>query len=255
MRGLSVPACLLAARAAVAYHCYSDVHLDSVSAASNKGIAIDDNTMHSCPSKIPWVWPNTLQPVTSLRFFKAWRPDWPEEDRMPAWQKFADYVMSNNAKILMGAQITCHKEEDDQDWTWVKEFLRLFTPDQIMGVAVGNELELLWQKTAEGAVTADCIERLWSGGGYWAEFARRVSDLEEMGFGSVKLTAVFTGTALGGYPFLEDPKQALVSSFLRNATTTYGRRFAFTFNFYPYFDPRPPRERYRQRDRDCSLLM
>jgi len=231
-------ACVLAARAAVAFHCYSDVELGPVVQPINKGLAVDDSTFLGCPSKLPWVWPNTMQPVQSLRFFKAWRTDWPEAQRESTWQRIADYVLTNDAKILMGTQITCNDEEDNQDWEWTKQFLQLFTPDQIMGVSVGNELELLWQKTAEDAsVTPACISRLWSGGHYWKQFVKRAEDLNAIGLGSVMLTSVFTGTALGGYPFLENPSQALVTSFLQNATSTYGRRFAFTFNFYPYFDP------------------
>lgn len=69
------------------------------------------------------------------------------------------------------------------------------------------------------------------------EFARRVKDLDSMGLDKVPVTSVFGGAALGGQPFFEQPGKAMVNSFLTNATKSYGSRFVFTFNFYPYFDP------------------
>mmetsp|Transcript_4434 Transcript_4434/g.10612 ORF Transcript_4434/g.10612 Transcript_4434/m.10612 type:complete len:346 (-) Transcript_4434:276-1313(-) len=69
----------------------------------------------------------------------------------------------------------------------------------------------------------------------------RVSDLDALGLQSVPVTTVFTGAVLsGGTPFWEIPGFALVNSFFKNATDTYGHRFVFTFNFYPYFDPNFP---------------
>jgi len=41
---------------------------------------------------------------------------------------------------------------------------------------------------------------------------------------------------LAGNPFFEVPGQALVNSFLLKASRKYGRRFAFMWNIYPYFD-------------------
>uniref|UniRef100_A0A7S2M1Q4 Uncharacterized protein n=1 Tax=Zooxanthella nutricula TaxID=1333877 RepID=A0A7S2M1Q4_9DINO len=59
-----------------------------------------------------------------------------------------------------------------------------------------------------------------------------------MGLGSVPVTSVFTGNVMyGSAVFQEMAGKALVNSFLANATKTYGARFVFTFNLYPYFDP------------------
>mmetsp|Transcript_71532 Transcript_71532/g.184464 ORF Transcript_71532/g.184464 Transcript_71532/m.184464 type:complete len:438 (-) Transcript_71532:583-1896(-) len=230
--------CALLTRAAVAFHCLSDIELGPVRNVQRKGLAVDDSTLYGCPGKLPWVWPNTLQPILALRLFRAWRGDWPIDERKGHWSRLREYVLDGDVKLLLGSQISCSEEDDDQDWEWAKEFLQHFAPEQIMGVAVGNELELLWKKTSEDArVTPGCINRLWTGGHYWEKFVKRARDLDDLGYGGVTLTAVFTGASLGGYPFLEMPGQALVSSFLRNASSTYGTRFAFTFNFYPYFDP------------------
>mmetsp|Transcript_49282 Transcript_49282/g.78526 ORF Transcript_49282/g.78526 Transcript_49282/m.78526 type:complete len:266 (+) Transcript_49282:3-800(+) len=58
-----------------------------------------------------------------------------------------------------------------------------------------------------------------------------------MGFQDVPVTSVFTAAVLSGSPFMEVPGKALVNTFLRQAVWKYRRRYAFTFNVYPYFDP------------------
>mmetsp|Transcript_83499 Transcript_83499/g.259350 ORF Transcript_83499/g.259350 Transcript_83499/m.259350 type:complete len:358 (+) Transcript_83499:428-1501(+) len=111
-------------------------------------------------------------------------------------------------------------------------------PEHVMGLAIGNEMDLLFSKSGiDPDVTAECIREVWGGGRFWRMFSRRVAELDAMGFGSVTVTSVFGGLALDGTPFKENPAEALVMSFFINASRAYGERFAFAFNFYPYFDP------------------
>mmetsp|Transcript_79631 Transcript_79631/g.257951 ORF Transcript_79631/g.257951 Transcript_79631/m.257951 type:complete len:522 (-) Transcript_79631:86-1651(-) len=230
--------CAAAASPAAAYWCHSDVYLGPVAQAESKGLALDDTTFRHCPGKVPEIWPNALDLVSHLRIFKAWEPGWPESARAGTWRRIADFAAINGARVLVGTQVTCTPEADEQDWQWTKELLALLGPEQVMGVAVGNEMELLFSKGGvDHAVTEECIEEVWGGGRFWRMFSRRVAELDAMGFGDVQVTSVFGGLALNGEPFLESPREALVTSFLRNASSTYGQRFTFTFNFYPYFDP------------------
>jgi len=106
-----------------------------------------------------------------------------------------------------------------------------------MGVAVGNELDILKDKASiDSSVTPECIQRLWQQEGFWKTFQGRVAELDALGYSRVPVTTVLTGAALGGIPFKEEPG-ARVNSFLTAASKKYGLRFAFTFNFYSYFDP------------------
>lgn len=231
---LSFHLALLAA--ALAYHCDTDVHYGATLSMARKGLALDDDTFQHCASKIPWLWPNTKSQVSSIRLFKAWSPQWPTQVRRAAWESLVSFVEANNATVLLGTQITCDPEADDQDWEWTKELLNMFSPRHVMGVAIGNEIDLLHTKAkVEKSVTSECIEGLWDGGRFWSTFENRVTELDTMGFRHVPVTTVLTGASLADFPFIDTP-QARVSSFLRNTSETYGHRFAYTLNFYPYFD-------------------
>jgi len=203
-----------------------------------KGLALDDTTFGNCSGKIPQYWPNTGEAVTSLRLFKAWDPEWPGEDRLPAWSNIADYVKTSNAKVLVGTSISCNKSYDAMSWQWTKEFLKMLGPDHIMGVAIGNELEMLSlfrESHPELKITDECLEEIFSGGYFWEQFKKDVEELDVLGFAGTPITSVFGGYSLAGKPFI-DTSVAQIGTFLRKAVKTYGKRFAFTFNFYPYFD-------------------
>jgi len=226
--------------AAESFQCHSDVDLGPVATAAKKGVALDDTTLWNCSHHIPALWPNTKERVQSLRLFKAWDPTWPEQARDGVWENIVRFAHANDAKVLVGAQITCREEDDDIAWNWTKQLLQRLGPKHVMGLAVGNEMELLFSKTAvDPTVTPNCITRMWQGGYFWRQFVRMVSDFDDLGFQDIKVTNVFGGLILAGvgeFPFFEDPR-AMVNSFLVNATEKYGSRYVFTFNLYPYFDP------------------
>lgn len=218
------------------YHCRSDLQFDEVANLSQKGIAVDDTTFKGCSEKIPLSWPNTGASLGSLRLFKAWDPSWPEEERLEAWGALKGFVEKNEAKILMGTQVTCNETDDDRDWAWVLELLELLGPKHVMALAVGNEMELLQFKPPD-VVPRACAQQIWSGGYFYRKLTERVKSLNELkGFQDVLLTSVFGGYIIAGNPFVDTP-MAKVLSFLQNVTDDYGDRWVFTLNVYPYFDP------------------
>jgi len=103
--------------------------------------------------------------------------------------------------VLVGTQITCNETADDQDWKQVLELLQKLGPDHIMGVAIGNELELLWQKSY---ASKECIDNMWDGGYFWEKTVSRIGDLDNLGsdYSKLPVTSVFGGAILGAEPFI-----------------------------------------------------
>jgi len=201
-----------------------------------KGVTIDDTTLRWCSSRIPETWPNLeAAPMGSLRIFQTWTTQWPEEGRHAAWEGLVKFVKAKGVKVLVGTPVTCLKGDDEKTWGWTKEFLAMVGPKHVMGLAIGNELELL-----HNHADAACVAELFSGGRLWSTFVEHVAEFDRMGFSGIPVTSVFTASILTDrvqVPFMEDPKTGLVNSFLQDAIRKYGRRYAFTFNVYPYFDP------------------
>ncbi|CAE7251591.1 unnamed protein product [Symbiodinium natans] len=217
-----------------AYRCDSDLFLGPVAKSLHKGLAIDDTTFQKCSWGIPRVWPNTQEKLTSIRLFKAWDKAWPDGSREEAWAQLLDAVRSNGIKVLVGTQITCDEADDDRDWRLVKELLQKLGRDHVMGVAVGNELELLQFKKG---MDPTCIQQIWGGGYFYRKLTQRANDLDALvGFSNVPLTSVFGGYILSGEPFVEEPG-ARVTTFYRDVVAKFGKRWVFTVNIYPYFDP------------------
>lgn len=225
-----------------AYECATDTELGTVVAPSTKGIAVDDSTLRWCASRVPEKWPNapngeSTSQLASIRLFKAWDPTWEADGRVPAWESLRDYAEATNAKILIGTPVSCDEADDEMFWGWTKELLQMLRPEHVLGLAIGNELELLQFKYDISDVTPACVAEIWDGGYLWRRFQHVVTEFDALGFSSVPVTSVFTGMGLAGNPFYEVPNHALVNTFMRNVTTAYGHRFAFTWNLYPYFDP------------------
>jgi hypothetical protein len=218
-----------------AFQCTSDVTLPMVLPAQ-KGLALDDTTFHWCPDQIPGTWPNTNEPVSTVRIFKAWEADWTEVDKHTAWQAIAKYVKEVNAKALVGTQISCSEAADDADWADVSELLKLLGPDHVMGLAVGNEVDLLWQNQG---TPADCVQKMWQGGYFQKKILQRIEAIDAMeGFANAQtlVTTVLSEFSLAGSPFVDDPSKAMVNTLLKAITTNHATRFVFSLNNYPYFD-------------------
>jgi hypothetical protein len=169
--------------------------------------------------------------------FKAWDPSWEPEGRVPAWVRLKAHVIYSGAKVLLGAPVSCSKEDDDMYWSWTRELMKFLGPDHILGLGIGNELELLQFKGGE--ITDECVEDIWENGYFWRRFTDSVADMDSIpGFDGLPVTSVFGGYAIGGngVGFMEQPRKARVNSFMRNATEKFGQRYAFTWNIYPYFN-------------------
>jgi hypothetical protein len=179
--------------------------------------------------------------------FKAWAPWWNEPflSKEGAWSALGRFLNASNARVLVGTQISCSEEDDDADWENVKEMIRIFGADHIMGLAIGNEMELLWTKTSiyNETVLPACLERIWNEGYFLNKFHDRVRELDEMGeaFRNIPVTSVFGGFILAepGWPFFESASGeqiARINTFIRDVHHHYGDRYVHTVNIYPYFE-------------------
>jgi hypothetical protein len=113
-------------------------------------------------------------------------------------------------------------------------------PDHVMGLAIGNEIELLKQNGAN----ASCISKYWNGTTPYAvtKFQSRVADLDKLDgdWKTVKVTLP-ASEAIFGPPgtksFWEDASTAKMATFVTSMVKEYKDRFAFSLNTYPYFNP------------------
>lgn len=233
------------------YKCNTDLNFGRITTPMSKGLALDDTTLRWCSDKMPFHWPNTDEPVGSIRMFKAWQEGWTEMDKRDAWTNIVSYAHTTGAKVLVGSQVSCNETEDDEDWENVKELLTLLGSEHVMGVAIGNEMELLWQKhlvDRNGTdIWVDCMQRMWSGRYFIDKFYDRIRQLDELDDGAfldTRITSVFGGFALGyGWtPFIDNVdgqsgSPAMINTFLEEITGGFGTRWAWVLNIYPYFDP------------------
>lgn len=206
---------------------------------ANKGLVLDDMTWTSCPEKIIGRWPNTIEPVTSIRTNAPWREMWGKgyadtAAQENAWDQLAKYVKTHNAKVLIGQDMTCNDTSDDIQWKLNLKMIEKIGAENVMGLAVGNEMDDLHNK--EWGPPA-CINRLYSQGHFWTTFQSRVHDFDERFPGNTaKLTVVWTmsPTDSTGTPFRDDP-DAMVNTFVTNAYEKYKDRWVWTFNPYPFW--------------------
>lgn len=197
---------------------------------SVKGMALDDVTFGECPEKVLTKWPNTEQPIQIVRMFKPCKPgvNCDDKNRQASWKSLTKFAMANNVKFLMGYDITdpCNSAADDQQWSWILDFLKMIGKERIIAISFGNELDI--------ADTKHCSADFWEQG-YLNSIKLRVADLEKHGFGDVMLSAVFTLTVLDN-----SGKSRWVWSFLKKAFQTFGKsRWVWSFNVYPFWTSGP----------------
>jgi len=237
------------------YDCVTDYRLPAARSTGRKGICVDDATMKACPGAVPSTWPNTEnEGVTSLRLFKPWHHTWGGEDaRKRASLLLVSWAKANHARILMGQQVTCDYDGDREMWQWNLELMKLLGQEHIMGVAIGNELDLFQEMGKEGLEDAHCNNDLW-GGDLWKFMQECVEDMDRAGFGGVKVTSVWALNVLGSNPskfsFKEDA-DAKVNTLLTNAFKKWGKRWVWTFNTYAAFD----RSLWPTSEEDCDLMI
>lgn len=213
------------------YACKAPYEVSSITDLDRKGICVDDTTFWHCSEQIPGSWPNARQePVTSLRLFKPWHPTWGDDGaRKKSWSFLKKWVTTNNAKLLMGTEVTCDADADDQSWKWNLELMELLGKEHILGVAVGNEMDIFVRRASK-----ECNEDLWNGR-YWETLKRRVQDMDEAGLEEVKVTIVWAMSVLGAKPWKEDA-EAKVNTLVTQAFEKWGDRWVWTFNVYSIWD-------------------
>jgi len=203
-----------------------------------KGIVIDDTTYIDCPEQLLGAWPNTREKVKLIRTNAPWRSFWPSK-RKESMAALVKFVKDNNAQVLVGQDATCDEKSDDVQWELNMQFMKQLGAEHILGVAIGNEMDILYQHPDWWRKDfPNCMVDMWDRQHYWKAFQRRVSEMDEALSKQVLVTSVWTagfsysGTGLNP-PFTEVPGQALVRSFVQNAAKKYGKRWVWTFNPYP----------------------
>lgn len=228
--------------------CDTGVNFKDFALPVRKGLCMDDTTFKDCPSKVPAVWPNTDgTQVTSLRLFRPWHPSWGGEySRQQAWGKLLKWVKRNKAKVLLGTPVSCDIKSDTDMWFWNIELLKVLGKEHIMGVAIGDEMDIF--RDARSPDEVSCNDELWNGK-YWSTLQARVNDLDMNGLGSTKVTAVWALSVLGATQtaFKED-SAARVNTLLTHAYKKWGQRWAWTFNVYTIWD----RSLWPTSESDCA---
>lgn len=210
------------------------MHLGPIVAAEKKGLMLDDTTHHWCSDSLHSTWANEKNDATvgSIRIAKAWQAEWTETSKTEAWNQIGRFLHSSGGKALVGTAITCDEDSDDQDWEDVKRLLKVIGAANTMGIAIGNEVDLL---ASSPDTNSTCKAKLFgSDGGYlFKKMKQRADDLAQLSadWNDVKLTSVFSEYIFSGKPFV-----AGVNEFLVKAVSTYKTRFTFSINNYPYFD-------------------
>lgn len=214
--------------------CESKLQLGDIIDVKRKGLALDDTTLRDCPREIPRQWPHSTEEVSSLRLFKVSVGE-SMNDTLKAWEDLRALSSNGGVKFLIGIPVTCNETDDDVEFDLVMKFVDYVGKDRIMGLAIGNELDLLYLKAGK-TKSPECLDRLWTKSGYLNTFFKRVETWDNVtGVVDLPVTAVFAMESMGGSPFLNLPGKAEVLPFLQGAWDKYGSRFVFTVNLYPYF--------------------
>jgi len=200
---------------------------------ANKGLGVDDATLSECPNALPALWPNSRNAkVTSLRLIRPWHQSWGSDNkRLNAWSALVDWTTDHHAKILLGTEVTCDPHADDTMWQWNLELMKLLGKDHIMGVSIGNEMDVFGHLSVTS--TTPCNTRLWEGQ-YWDILKSRIRDLDANGFEDTRVTITWAMSVLNTdeRPFREDAL-AKVDTLVRQAFARFGSRWVWSFNIYP----------------------
>jgi len=216
---------------------------------ADKGIVLDDITYLDCAEELFDTWPNTEQKIQIIRTNAPWRTIWargavPNATQAAAIKKLTNFIVKNNLKVLVGQDATCDAKADDEQWIHNLAFMKEIGVDRIMGLAIGNEMDILWtHKDWWQTKFPDCMMDMWdikNPKSYWVQFQRYVSSMDsQLGAGAEKIpvtsvwTAGFAYSGPGQPPFQEYPRRALVRTFVTTAYKKYGKRWVWTFNPYP----------------------
>merc|ERR1712228_218851 len=114
------------------------------------------------------------------------------------------------------------KQEDEAEGKAGRQFIKYVGAEHIMGIAVGNEIDL---QVGGGW----CKGNLWNKGEYTKILHRRVREFwaVDPSLKKLPITAVLSMNSLN--------KGRSVQKFLQDAWKTYGSQFVFSINIYPQF--------------------
>lgn len=199
-----------------------------VKAATRKGFAVDDPTLATCSEQMVAQWPHSKEGarVHSLRLFSAWKNYWNQEERQTAWDNIKLFLDNNNAKVLLGLDMTCEPDTDKWEWEQASAMLDFLGKERVMGLAFGNEMD-----------NKEKCRPLFKSGEFFMQMQQWVDAIDKKGFGSVPVTVVWAMGVLGkGIDTTEHSFEPELEPFLWNASKTWGKRFVWTFNPYPLWD-------------------
>lgn len=218
------------------FSCVSEQFFSQLEVMEHKGLCIDDTTLRDCPDSLPWFWPNTQgEPVRAVRLYCPWKYDWGGAyKRNHAWSKLVSWVKRTGAKVLVGTEVSCDQNADEEMWFWNIELMKMLGPEHILGVAIGNEMDMF--QASRGATEASCNDELW-GGRYWQTLQNRVSSLDLNGMKNTKVTIVWAMGVLGATdtPFKEDDA-AKANTLVKQAYKRWPHRWVWSFNVYTIWD-------------------
>jgi hypothetical protein len=207
------------------FDCTRQGGLSVTHAMANKGIALDDDSFEKCSNKLPLHWPTTKAPIKTMRLFKPWGVTAPRifhTNATQALQDLKDYAEVNGVQYLVGVSVTCKEDQDEAEWEMAMKLLRMLNPENVMGLAVGNEVD--WN-----AAAMTCRHHLFQGGDYAARVQKRVKDFDSItGLAGKPITAVLSdryGIDVGGTN----------AAFIDSLWNVYNTRFIASFNVYPQF--------------------
>ena len=185
------------------YNCQGHLFLGQVAESAKKGLTVDDTTVANCSGQLLEYWPQSSpsdympsKRVKLMRLFRAWAPEWPEVERYPAWTRVASYIRKHNAGVLVGTTVSCSEDEDKQSWQWTKELLTLIGREHVIGLSIGNELDIWHLFRKELKVDDACLHRLRDGGYTLTWFRRVVFEFDAMGYKHVPVTTALAGLAV-----------------------------------------------------------
>jgi len=216
----------------------ASVLAQKVVAGHRKGLAIDDATWDWCPGKIPVTWPATDSAMGNrVGYVRLFRPSSASKDGLRMLKKFLAY---NSAKALVGTPVTCNQESDDEEWKSTVEALRILGPEHVLGVAIGNELDLLHTQPN------NCSGDVW--GYFKRNFKSRVESLLYLhggAFANISVTTVTADVILKcGDPSCSPQNMTFHSDFADVLKFIHqvvpAEKYVMSLNLYPYFKPCSP---------------
>merc|ERR1719253_391281 len=105
---------------------------------------------------------------------------------------FVKYVKDNDVKVLLGQDATCNSTSDDIQWEINLKLMQMLGAEHVAAVAIGNEMDILYQKPWWQRDFPACMADLWDRGGYWKKFKKYVTEMDQKVGGKISVTSVWT---------------------------------------------------------------